>query len=327
MTFLLGYMGAAVGAALFLFVLLRTGMAWHIATDSPNHRSLHVRPVPRVGGWGMIPAWLISGGLLVQVHGWLLFMVFLLAAVSYLDDRFNLAPALRFPVHCFAAGAVVFFVHGSFPVWVLAFAVIAIVWMTNLFNFMDGSDGLAGGMALFGFGGYALLGWDAGNALITALAAAASGGALGFLVFNFHPAKVFMGDAGSIPLGFLSGALGWLGVVDGVWPWWLPLFMFSPFVVDATVTLLRRALRRESILQAHREHYYQRLVQIGFGHRNTALVYYGLMFGVMASGIVLVKLQEGGQLLGVFAWALIFLVFGRYVDRRWALFLMEKAAC
>lgn len=327
MAFLLAYLCAALGAALFLFLLLRTGLAWRIATDLPNHRSLHTLPVPRVGGWGMVPAWLAVCAAMAQSYWWLAGLMLLLAAVSFLDDRFGLSPAVRFPIHWLAAAAVMFFAPGEFPLWMLIMGAVVIVWMTNLFNFMDGSDGMAGGMALFGFGGYALLAWEAGDAGLTALAMSASGAALGFLCFNFHPARVFLGDAGSIPFGFLSGALGWLGVAKGAWPWWLPLFVFSPFVLDATTTLLRRALRGAKVWQAHREHYYQRLVQMGFGHRNTALLYYGLMAGVMLSGIVLVRQAWEMQALGVSAWGAIFVLAARYVDRRWHAFAAEKVAC
>jgi UDP-N-acetylmuramyl pentapeptide phosphotransferase/UDP-N-acetylglucosamine-1-phosphate transferase len=94
-----------------------------------------------------------------------------------------------------------------------------------------------------------------------------------------------MGDVGAIPLGFLAAALGMLGWINNVWSIWLPLLVFSPFIVDATATLTKRLLRREVIWQAHREHYYQRIVQSGFGHRNTALASYGLMLLVGGSAV------------------------------------------
>jgi UDP-N-acetylmuramyl pentapeptide phosphotransferase/UDP-N-acetylglucosamine-1-phosphate transferase len=90
-----------------------------------------------------------------------------------------------------------------------------------------------------------------------------------FLKANFHPARIFLGDVGSVPLGFLAGALGALGVYRDLVPVWFPFVVFAPFFVDATVTLLRRMLRGERFWQAHREHYYQRLVQMGWGHRRT----------------------------------------------------------
>jgi UDP-N-acetylmuramyl pentapeptide phosphotransferase/UDP-N-acetylglucosamine-1-phosphate transferase len=96
--------------------------------------------------------------------------------------------------------------------------------------------------------------------------------AAGFLCFNFHPARIFMGDVGSVPLGFTAGALGLVGWRSGAWPLWFPLLVFAPFILDATVTLLRRALRGEKVWQAHRSHYYQRMVQMGLGHRGRPCV-------------------------------------------------------
>jgi UDP-N-acetylmuramyl pentapeptide phosphotransferase/UDP-N-acetylglucosamine-1-phosphate transferase len=147
---------------------------------------------------------------------------------------------------------------------------------------MDGSDGLAGGMAVIGFGTYGLAAWLGGNLELELLAWSIAAAAAGFLIFNFPPAKIFMGDVGSIPLGFLAGALGVAGWLQGLWPLWFPLIVFAPFIVDASVTLLRRALRRERIWQAHREHYYQRLILSGWSHRKTAIWEYALMLACAA---------------------------------------------
>jgi len=110
---------------------------------------------------------------------------------------------------------------------VVALFAVAVGWMANLYNFMDGADGMAGGMALIGFSVYALaaaVGGAPAFALVNLCVAAA---ALGFLVFNFPPARVFMGDAGSIPLGFLAGALGLQGWAQDLWPLWFPLVVFG----------------------------------------------------------------------------------------------------
>jgi len=163
---------------------------------------------------------------------------------------------------------------------------IAMVWMVNLYNFMDGSDGLAGGMAIFGFSAYgiaAYYGLDIRLAMMNAIIVFAS---LAFLLFNFNPARIFMGDSGSIPLGFLAAALGLVGYQRGLWPYWFPIIVFSPFIVDATLTLLKRLLHGEKIWHAHRSHYYQRLVQMGLGHRKTAIFEYCLMAFMAASAIL-----------------------------------------
>ncbi len=124
-----------------------------------------------------------------------------------------------------------------------ALAALCIAWMANLYNFMDGSDGLAGGMALIGFSFYGVAAAAAGSTPFALLNFSIAAAAAAFLVFNFHPARIFMGDAGSVPLGFLAAALGILGWLRNDWTWWFPLLVFSPFIIDASVTLARRHLR------------------------------------------------------------------------------------
>ncbi len=163
------------------------------------------------------------------------------------------------------------------PWFLLVPALLAIIWMINLYNFMDGSDGLAGGMSIAGFGTYAVAAYGGGLMELSVLAAALAGAAAGFLIWNFHKARIFMGDSGSVPLGFLAAALGLLGWQEGVWPMWFPVLVFSPFIADASVTLVKRYLRGERLSQAHRSHYYQRVLRMGLGHRGTALAAYVLM--------------------------------------------------
>jgi UDP-N-acetylmuramyl pentapeptide phosphotransferase/UDP-N-acetylglucosamine-1-phosphate transferase len=157
--------------------------------------------------------------------------------------------------------------------------------MANLYNFMDGSDGLAGGMALIGFSFYGVAAAAAGGTAFALVNFSIAASAAAFLVFNFHPARIFMGDAGAVPLGFLAGALGIIGWLREDWTWWFPLLVFSPFIVDASVTLARRLCAGERIWRAHRDHYYQRLVQLGWGHRKTALAEYALMLACGAAGL------------------------------------------
>ena len=247
--------------------------------DHPNERSLHQRPVPRVGGIGVAAGIAVSVPFVSPVEWWPLWLgAGILAGISFLDDVVGLPIIRRLLVHVVVAGGAAFdLLHDSTGVgWVLLI-VVAIVWMTNLYNFMDGMDGLAGGMALFGFGFYALAGFLSDHisfAITNAVIAAAAGA---FLLFNFHPARIFMGDAGSTLLGFLAACLGLVGWQLGIWTLWFPGLVFSPFIVDATVTLARRLLRGEKIWRAHREHYYQRLVLSGWGHRRTVLAEYGVM--------------------------------------------------
>lgn len=287
--------------------------------DHPNERSLHSTPIPRSGGLALVPAvllaWLISPG---SVPWPIWSTVLLLFAVSLIDDLRGLPVVLRLGCHLAAAGLVAVGLLGhALTVLILVLAVPGIAWMTNLYNFMDGADGLAGGMAVIGFGVYGLGAWMGGDAALAAAAWVVTGAASGFLVFNFHPARVFLGDAGSIPLGLLAGALGLLGWVRECWPVWFPIVVFSPFIVDATVTLLRRLMRGEKVWQAHREHYYQRLVMSGWGHKRTALVECAWMLACGA--LALAALASGAALRWglILACALAYAIAMTSIDRRW----------
>ena len=231
----------------------------------------------------------------------------MLVGISFLDDVIGLPIIWRFLVHFVAAGSVAagFLLNHTGLGWVLL-AIVAIVWMTNLYNFMDGIDGLAGGMALFGFGFYALAGVLSGHlpfALTSASIAAAAGA---FLLFNFHPARIFMGDAGSTLLGFLAACLGIVGWQLGIWTLWFPGLVFSPFIVDATVTLIQRLLRGEKIWRPHREHYYQRLALSGWGHRRTALAEYALMAFCGGAAMLYQHAAEEWRVAILGGWVLLF---------------------
>ncbi|MCP9447169.1 MAG: glycosyltransferase family 4 protein [Nitrospira sp.] len=260
-----------------LAVLLRR-LSHHVL-DHPNERSLHQRPVPRTGGLG-VAAGMAAGVLFVSpIEWWPLWMgAAVLVAVSFVDDLVGLPVLVRLVGHLLVAGGLVggFLVEDLGWGWA-AMATIAVAWMVNLYNFMDGMDGLAGGMALIGFGFLAIAAWPAGDSSLTLVSLSIAAAAGAFLWFNFHPARIFLGDAGSTTLGFLAAGLGLIGWKNGTWSLGVPLLAFSPFIVDASVTLARRLLRGEKVWQAHRSHYYQRLVLAGWGHRKTAYVAYGLM--------------------------------------------------
>jgi UDP-N-acetylmuramyl pentapeptide phosphotransferase/UDP-N-acetylglucosamine-1-phosphate transferase len=249
------------------------------ALDRPNERSLHERPVPRTGGIALLAGAGVAFGF-GAAPLWLLGVLALaLAVLSMIDDLDHIPTALRLAAHLTAAAVAVWYLLSPMNPLVLLLLALALAWTTNLYNFMDGADGLAGGMTLIGFGTYAVAAQLAGAPALAALSLALCAASGAFLLYNFHPARVFMGDVGSVPLGFLAGALGLEGWVNDVWPLWFPALVFAPFMCDATLTLLKRLVRRERVWKAHREHYYQRLVRMGFGHRGTAWIEYAAMIG------------------------------------------------
>jgi len=312
-------------------VLLRRARAG-LPSDVPNARSLHERPVPRAGGYaiwiGFLPVAValppaFPGGLLGWLPPWLA-----LAAVSGRDDVHEVAIGTRLAVHAVAAAwAAVALVAGtSLPAeagWLLALLLAAglalgFAWCANLYNFMDGTDGLAGAMTAIGFTAYGCAGLLDGDGMRSAPALLAVAAAcLPFLCVNFPRASMFLGDVGAVPLGFLAAAFGAAGVVDGRWPAWFPLLVFLPFAADATLTLLARMRRRERWWEGHRVHYYQRLAQMGAGHRGTLAAYAALMAGMAASALACLAFAPATGWWALAVWTLVVVMLFATIDYHW----------
>lgn len=276
-----------------------TGWVRHYALrnhllDLPNQRSSHSIPTPRGGGLAIVAAFLLSLVYLVlsdhlNVDVFLAFFggSLLVAGIGYWDDRHDLSAKVRLLGHFIAAVWAVIWIGGISQLE-LGFAtldwgvlgnfvsVLGIVWLLNFYNFMDGIDGIAASEAVFaaGAGGLLLLNAGAEGLALVSLALAAA--CVGFLFWNWPPAKIFMGDVGS---GFLGYSLAVLVIVSNretsvsLWVW---LLLLSVFVVDATVTLLRRLLRGEKVYEAHRSHAYQHATTIYESHLKVTLTIAGL---------------------------------------------------
>lgn len=295
--------------------------------DHPNERSLHKYPTPRSGGVAIVTGVLSAFVLLALWKGmgdflpWLILSTTIMAVLSYIDDHRGLSVPVRLLGHWVCAGILVaaglvlpyFSLPGAvweWPSWAsIVFSLLFVMWMVNLYNFMDGMDGFAGGMAVIGFATLSLLGVLAGNEQYAVICAIAAAAAAGFLWFNFPPARIFMGDVGSSTLGLLAAALSLWGARDGVFPFWAAVLVFLPFIADATVTLLRRLWRGEKIWQAHKKHYYQQLVQAGWGHRKTVLVQYAIMFACGVTALWGMRMPEAVQIIILVGWFLFYIAF------------------
>lgn len=316
----------AVVAFGIIAALRRSRWAARLA-DHPNERSLHAAPTPRIGGIGIAVAALpfvvafADSGALAAIAACALALV----VVSLADDFRGLPIEVRLPAHAVAAAVVVLALAQPSQPWPwgwigAAAAVIGIVWAANLFNFMDGADGLAGGMGVIGFAALAAAATLAGHHALAVTCAAIASACAGFLAHNFPPARVFLGDSGSIPLGFVAGALGLHGALSGAWPAWFAPLVFSPFIVDATVTLLARVARGERFWRAHRGHGYQRIALAGWPRRRLALAAWGLMLAVAASALWALRAGETVQWAILFVWsaayALLALAVGWLTKRK-----------
>jgi UDP-N-acetylmuramyl pentapeptide phosphotransferase/UDP-N-acetylglucosamine-1-phosphate transferase len=275
---------AAAAIATGVFCWLATGALIPILRrrdmlDYPNERSSHIAPTPRGGGIAMtgsvLLAWIALGhaGLVGSSVISIVIGTTLLAVVSWIDDLRGLSPGVRLVAQGVAVtiGILALPVHSGLSAWsgpALYFSVIGLIWIwwINLFNFMDGIDGLAvseaaaicAGLLLFTIVG------DGADPTAALLAAGIVGAAVGFLVWNWSPARIFLGDVGSVPLGYLSGFLLLDLAVRGRWK--IALILPLYFLADATITLFRRLLRGERVWEPHRQHFYQRAVRKGLGH-------------------------------------------------------------
>ncbi len=277
-----------VAVPAFVGALVLTGLARRIALarsvlDVPNERSSHTSPTP-IGGGLAIVAVVLSGvailwrtGVLGRGESWaILGGGTLVALVGWLDDRRSLSASTRLAAHVAAAAWALWWLGGmpflttgrevqSLGTFGTVLAGFAIVWAINVTNFMDGIDGLAAGEVVTVTLTAALLLVEVSPPLAAA-AALTGGAALGFLPWNWRPARIFMGDTGSGFLGFVLAVLAIASERAGALPALVWIVLYGVFATDATVTLLRRAWRGERWYSAHRSHAYQRAVQAGWSH-------------------------------------------------------------
>lgn len=307
-------------------VLLRT-RSESLPLALPNARGLHSEPVPRIGGVAIWAGWLpIAIGEPPPVCGpWTLWLAawVAVAAVSLGDDWLGIRVSVRLVAHALAAilvAGVIASCAGDTLEHRATVAVIAtavVLWGTNLYNFMDGSDGLATLMAITGFTAYAVavgLGDREPWAAYGAIAAAA----LPFFAVNRPRASMFLGDVGAAPLGFLASAFAVDRIAHGHWPAWFPALVFLPFLLDATLTLMRRLVAGEPVWLAHRSHYYQRLHQLGFGHGGTLAVYGTLMVACAATAVGCLIVAPGAGTPALVILCVIHGVVFAAIDYHWA---------
>jgi UDP-N-acetylmuramyl pentapeptide phosphotransferase/UDP-N-acetylglucosamine-1-phosphate transferase len=228
-----------------------------------------------------------NNGAAMTAEGLLAGGALLLSLVGYRDDAVGVPAPLRFLLQVLAASILTFTLDVTGIFW----AVLLVLWLTwtmNAFNFMDGSDGMAGVQGAFSG---LLLAWaflrEPGAGEMAVMAAAVAGVCAGFLPWNLPAARVFMGDAGSVPLGWLIGGLGVTGAVAGVIAWPLVVLVLAPFHVDAGLTLLARIRRGERWYTAHRTHVYQRLIAQGWTHGQVLLAYTALNLTIVAPAALL----------------------------------------
>lgn len=260
------YLFLTVFAALLTYMIRGIAIKKAII-DIPNHRSSHTVPTPRGGGLAIVVVfyfglvWLYYQGHVETPLFYAMLTALPVAVTGLMDDLLDLSASKRLVVQILSAGAALYFLGLS---WYMALVgLFTIVWFTNLFNFLDGIDGYVGVETLFvSLAGYYFF----HHPLLLVLAA----GVTGFLPFNWQKASIFMGDVGSTFIGFVLAVfiLYESKTIYDIFIWFL---LTSPFWFDATYTLLRRMVKGEKVIQAHRKHLFQRAVRSGLSHSTVTL--------------------------------------------------------
>lgn len=311
---------AALGGLLFLSLSVTWVILYYVRLlDHPNKRSSHTLATPKCGGVGIVTSF-VAGVFASQLWGgtcpvgpwqlWsLIIPVMMVAVVSLADDIRELSPRLRLGVQILASALFLYMVAGSligedgvFSSVFLSgiFLVGALLWqvgMANAFNFMDGIDGLAAGQGLIVSFFFGVIHFGNGECFLGFTSLVLVVGCLGFLAFNFPPAKVFMGDVGSVSIGFILASLAILSFqkntsLESLMV--MPLLM-SNFIFDTATTFISRLIKGEHVFQAHRNHLYQKLASCGFSQRTVTMTHYGM---AIVQGLVV--LLEGEKPLTAF---------------------------
>ena len=273
-------------SGLFCGLYIVFARRWHLV-DRPNERSAHEKPTPHGGGLPLLLAFCV-GCILAAPWGldytWLVIMTVCLMVLGVVDDFRDLSASLRFVLYsliCMSTAAFLFRMSLQSPTLFVLLQVaglaFALLWALNLYNFMDGIDGLAASQCVLACVGAALLaksGVDSDNYARFCLLLGVS--QMGFLVWNWAPARLFMGDAGSIPTGFLMAGLAAYGSISGELSFATWAVLLAVFITDASYTLAWRLFTGQAFTQAHKLHAYQRLSRHWRSHRRVVLLVMGI---------------------------------------------------
>ena len=317
--------------------------------DEPNHRSSHVKAVPRAGGVsvvitfyiGICITWLLGEfeGVQASLLIGFLFSTFLIAAISLIDDITDQSALVKLVTQMIAVVIVLSLgitldeiaipVVGYVDLGVVGY-VISFFWilgLTNSFNFMDGLDGLAGGVTAIAGLFFLIITFTEGSSFVYIISYSLLAGALGFLFLNFPPAKIILGDVGAAFLGFVFAVLAIIATrYDESRTSFLviPLLTFN-LIYDTSYTFLRRLAQGKNVLEAHREHLYQLMNRSGFSHMEVVLTQYCMVF-MQGLGALWIVNIPGNERMLVFVPFLFFqIAYARQVNKRYMKFVAMKS--
>lgn len=309
----LSFAGGLIGALLVKKFGLSVGLV-----DRPNARSSHQVPTPKGGGVGIILTVTLIVIIKLPLYFIMMTVIFCLAAIALVDDIRGLSVKLRFAIQITAASIIVLLYHPDLFIqklflplfWEVIFIILFLLFLvatTNFFNFMDGINGIAGfeAMISFLFIGLFHLTLSKNHALFI-LSIAVCGATAGFLVVNFPRAKVFMGDAGSIFLGFLFAVLVVISARN-IKDFFFLTLLQATFYIDCVVTIFLRKIRKENVFAAHRFHLYQELVhKKGWSHARVTITYAAVQVLIAAVAWIFLPLNVGVMIL---FWLLLMVLY------------------
>lgn len=271
------------------------------AVDAPNYRKVHSRIMPRLGGLAIYIAFLVGLAILRPESGYTIAIVLgasVIVLTGVLDDMYEISAKAKMLGQLVAACIIVFFGgiqieninlpfggQLDFGLLSIPFTILWIVAITNAINLIDGLDGLAAGVSTIALITLACMAFIMGNMFVVATAAILACSAVGFLFYNFHPAKIFMGDTGALFLGFMISVLSLLGFKGlTVFSFIIPVIMLGVPISDTFFAIVRRLRNKQKWSDPDKSHLHHRLIDIGFSHRQTVLIIYGIaaIFGIAA---------------------------------------------
>jgi UDP-GlcNAc:undecaprenyl-phosphate/decaprenyl-phosphate GlcNAc-1-phosphate transferase len=300
------------------------------ATDKPNHRKVHAKVMPRLGGLAIflgVIAGFFAAGLHTEKLTGISIGAILIVILGILDDKYELSAKVKLLGQIAAAGIVVstgltidfisipFLAKINLGIWAIPVTIFWIVAITNAINLIDGLDGLAAGISSIGIATVAFMAGAAGKSLILALGLILLGSTLAFLFYNFHPAKIFMGDTGALFLGYSIGILSLLGLYKSVtlFSFIVPIIILGVPIFDTTYAIIRRVVNKKPIGAPDKSHLHHRILAIGLSHRNTVLVIYALGILFSAAAVVFETSTLWGSLLIVVGLLLLFQIIAELI--------------
>ncbi|MEM8988487.1 MAG: hypothetical protein AAGC95_17380 [Pseudomonadota bacterium] len=310
----------------------------------PDHRSSHTKPTPKTGGLAVVTVWIFAicvfyawagpGATGLAPDKFAVFMALIVGVclVGLVDDILFMPALAKLGFQIAAASIFAFFIasvdliafpvvgvvslHAVFGPAAPVFTVVWIVAFMNAFNFMDGLNGLAAGAGVFAAAAIAIVGAVAGSAFFVYAGMFLAPALLGFLVFNFPDGKIFLGDNGSQPVGFIFASLAALGAAQGEAGFAISFYvvpiLFLPFILDVAITVGHRAVRRRNVLSAHNEHIYQVLNRSGYSHAGVSMMYYGMFAVTAVAGVLAQSIDPDARLFVPLALAPAFAGFGLF---------------